>query len=102
MNSVYLWHCTLGYIHEERIQKLMKNEYLDPFDYESYATCELCLRGKITNSLFSRTGERATELLELIYSNVCGPMLTHAIGGYSYFIIFIDDFLRYRYVYLMK
>ena len=29
-------------------------------------------------------------------------MSTHAIGGYSYFITFIDDFSRYGYVYLMK
>ncbi|CAL9078857.1 unnamed protein product, partial [Musa textilis] len=64
MNNGYLWHCRLGYIHEGRIQKLLKNGYLDPFDYESYATYEPCLRGKMTNSPFSRTGERATKLLE--------------------------------------
>ena len=29
-------------------------------------------------------------------------MSTHAIGGYSYFITFTDDFLRYGHVYLMK
>ena len=68
----------------------------------SYATYESCLHGKLTNSPFSGTGERATELLELIHSDVCGPMSTHAIGGYSYFITFTDDFSRYGYVYLMK
>ena len=46
--------------------------------------------------------ERAIELLELIHSDVCGLMSTHAIGGYSYFITFTDDFSRYGYVYLMK
>ncbi|CAL9098223.1 unnamed protein product [Musa textilis] len=29
-------------------------------------------------------------------------MSTLAIGGYSYFITFIDDFSRYKHVYLMK
>ena len=102
LNSAYLWHCRLGHIHERRIQKLLNDGYLDPFDYVSYATCEPCIRGKLTNSPFSGTGERATELLELIHSDVCGPMSTHAIGGYSYFITFTDDFSRYGYVYLMK
>ena len=81
---------------------MLNDEYLDPIDYVSYATCEPCLRGKQTNSPFSGTRERATELLELIHSDVCGPMLTHAIGGYSYFNTFTDDFSRYGYVYLKK
>ena len=84
------------------IQKLLNDGYLDPLDNVSYATCEPCLRGKLTNSPFSGTGERATELLELIHSDVCRLMSTHAIGGYSYFITFTDDFSRYGYVYLMK
>ncbi|KAJ8492316.1 hypothetical protein OPV22_014037 [Ensete ventricosum] len=92
----------LGHIHDRRIQKLLKDEYLDPFDYETYANYEPCLRGKMTNSPFSETGERATELLELIQSDVCGPMSTQAIGGYSYFITFSDDFSRYGHVNLMK
>ena len=29
-------------------------------------------------------------------------MTTHARGGFSYFITFIDDYSRYGYVYLMK
>lgn len=102
VNSAYSWHYRLGYINEGRIQKLLKDGDLDPFDYESYATYEPCLRGKLTNSLFSGTGERATELLKLMHSDVCGPMLTHAIGGYSYFITFTDDFSRDGHVHLMK
>lgn len=101
LNSAYLWHCRLGHIHERRIQKLLNDGYLDLFDYVSYAIYEPCIRGKLTNSPFSGTGERATELLELIHSDVCGPMSTHAIGGYS-FITFTNDFSRYGYVYLMK
>ena len=102
MNSAYMWHCRLGHIHEGRIQKLLKDGYLDPFYYKSYTTCEPYLRRKLSNSPFSGIGERATELLQLIHSDVCGPMSTHDIGGYSYFIIFIDDFSWYGYMYLMK
>ena len=41
-------------------------------------------------------------MLELVHTNVCGPMLTQAKGGYEYFITFTDDYSRYGYVYLMK
>ncbi|KAL0449027.1 UNVERIFIED_CONTAM: hypothetical protein Slati_1459100 [Sesamum latifolium] len=41
-------------------------------------------------------------LLDLIHTNVCGPLNTPARGGYSYFITFTDDHSRYGYVYLMR
>ena len=47
-------------------------------------------------------GRRAQDLLELVHSDVCGPMSTQARGGYEYFITFIDDYSRFGYVYLMK
>ena len=81
---------------------LHKQGSLGSFDLESYETCESCLLGKMTKSPFSGKGERASALLELIHTNVCGPMTTHARGGFSYFITFIDDYSRYGYVYLMK
>ena len=37
-----------------------------------------------------------------MHTVVCGPFGTSAIGGYSYFITFTDDFSRYGYVFLMK
>ena len=81
---------------------MLNNGYLDPFDYESFTTCESCLADKMTNSRFSRTRERGTELLELIHTDVCSPMSTHVRGGFLYFITFTDNFLRYGHVYLMK
>ena len=51
---------------------------------------------------FAKSCERASDLLELIHSDVCGPMSTTARCGYEYFITFTDDLSRYGYVYLMK
>ena len=41
-------------------------------------------------------------MLELLHSNVCGPMSTQAKGGYKYFITFTNDYSRFDYMYLMK
>ena len=46
--------------------------------------------------------ERASDLLEIIHTDVCGPMSVEARGGYRYFLTFTDDLSRYGYVYLMK
>ena len=80
----------------------MKMDIFDLFDFESYTTCESCIMRKMTKSPFIGHRERSTELLELIYTDVCGSMTTQARGGYSYFITFTDNFSRYGYVYLMK
>ena len=56
----------------------------------------------MTNSLFSEIGERATELLKLIHTDVCGLMSTQTRGSFSYFITFTNDLSRYGHVYLMK
>ena len=51
----------------------------------------------MTKTPFTGFPERASDLLELIHTDVCGPM-----RGFQYFITFIDDSSRYGYVYLMK
>ena len=58
--------------------------------------------GKMTKTPFSGTMERAIELLEIIHTDVCGPMNIEARGGYCYFLTFLDDLSRYGYIYLMK
>ena len=56
----------------------------------------------MTADPFSGETERATEPLQLIHSDVCGPLNVAALGGYYYFVTFIDDYSRYGYVYLLK
>ena len=41
-------------------------------------------------------------MLEIIHTDVCGPMNIEARGGYRYFLTFTDDLSRYGYIYLMK
>ena len=42
------------------------------------------------------------DLLEIIHTDVCGPMNIEARGGYRNFLTFTDDLSRYGYIYLMK
>src|SRR4051812_19834439 len=56
----------------------------------------------MTRTLFFGSMERAPNLLEIIHSDVCGPMSVSARGGYRYFVTFTHDLSRYGYIYLMK
>ena len=72
----------------KRMKKLHKDGFSELFDYESFDACEPCLLGKMTKTPFSGTMERATNLLEIIHADVCGPMSVDARGGYRYFLTF--------------
>ena len=102
LSETYLWHCRLGHISWKRMRKLHGDGLLDSSGLEPFEICESCLLGKMTKTPFAKSCERASGLLELVHSDVCGPMSTTARGGYEYFVTFTDDFSRYGYVYLMK
>ena len=89
-----LWHKHLGHHNYKDIKKMISKNLVDGLVLESKATpepiCEPCLAGKIHSNPFPLSQNCATELLELIHSDV------HDIGivspsGYRYWISFIDD-----------
>ena len=84
------------------MKKLHADGLLESLDYESVDACEPCLMGKMTKTLFFGTMERATDLLEIIHTDVCGPMNIKACSRYHYFLTFTDDLSRYGDIYLMK
>ena len=93
--ATYLWYCRLGHIVVKRMKKIHVDGLLESLDYESVDACEPCLMGKMTKTPFSGTMERANDLLEIIHTDVCGPMSVQARGMYHYFLTFTDDLSRY-------
>ena len=94
ISATYLWHCRLGHIGVKRMKKHHADGLL-----QSFNACEPCLMGKMTKTPFSGTMERATDLLEIVHTDVCDPMSVEARGGYRYFLTFTDDLRRYGYIY---
>ena len=84
------------------MKKLHADGLLESLDYESLDAYEPCLMGKMTMIPFSGTMERATDLLEIIYTDLCCRVSVEARGMYRYFLTFTDDLSRYGYIYIMK
>ncbi|GJS10086.1 retrotransposon protein, putative, ty1-copia subclass [Tanacetum coccineum] len=74
LDSTYLWHCRLAHISKKRIEKLQHDGLLKSTDDESFDKCVSCLSGKMTRKSFPHRPERATDLLGLIHTDVCGPL----------------------------
>ena len=59
------------------------------------------MKGKMNRKPFKPIREiRSTRKLQLVHSDVCGPMQTESLGGHKYFVTFIDDYSRCCHVYI--
>lgn len=87
----YLWHRRLGHISFGNMKFL--KERCDNLDIPK-CKCITCLKGKQTRDPFKGTGAPSEEPLQLIHSDVVGPMPTESLGGHKYFVTFIDDFSK--------
>jgi hypothetical protein len=63
--------------------------------------CIECAKDKQI-SMRKYTTNRMTDVLELIYTDICGPFPTVTGNGHVYLISFFDDYSRYDYIYLIK
>ncbi|KAL0439345.1 UNVERIFIED_CONTAM: hypothetical protein Slati_2417500, partial [Sesamum latifolium] len=99
--NAQIWHARLGHISKDRIRRLVDSKSLEIDNLDHLPTCESCLKGKMTKKPFVGQSAIANGLLDLVHTDVCGPLSIPARGGFSYFITFTDDHSRYDYVYLM-
>ena len=101
--NVKLWHKRLSHISEKGLKILTKKNHLPDPKSTPLKRCPHCLAGKQTRVTFkSSQHSRKPNVLELVYSDVCGPMKTKSLGVALYFVTFTDDHLRKIWVYTLK
>lgn len=98
------WHRRLGHLHEEAIRK-MASGTVDGIQCRfptEKSVCRPCAMGKQRRESFQRSKTMTKQKLELVHSDVCGPMKNPSVSGYRYFVTFIDDFTRYTVVCFLR
>jgi hypothetical protein len=105
MPTKTLWHQRYGHINYHDLLLLQKKSMVEglPMLKNEYDSCEGCALGKMhTGEFLSNSNRRKKYVLELIHTNVCGPMQMRSLGGAYYFLLFIDDCTRYTWVYFLR
>ncbi|GKA04703.1 zinc finger, CCHC-type containing protein [Tanacetum coccineum] len=82
----------LGHVHFKRMQDIFKDGLIPAFDMDT-KKCKTCMLTKITKKLF-QNAKPETEVLELIYSDLCDLHATPSLGNKIYSVTFIDAALR--------
>lgn len=64
-------------------------------------SCDVCLRAKQTRSSFLISGNKASDLFQLIHCDLWGPYSTSSLSGAHYFLSIVDDHSRAIWIYLI-
>lgn len=65
--------------------------------------CRGCLMSKQTRKQIPlKSSYSATKVLELVHGDLCGPIQPETASGKRYFLLLVDDFSRYMWVYFLK
>ena len=104
VSSPELWHKRFGHINYEYLRQMGEIDDTGvPKGMKKPGICGTCERGKQTKINFSaKSRERAKGPLELVHTDVLGPVEVESLGGARYAIGFTDDYTRWRVVYPMK
>ena len=101
-----LWHYRFGHLNYNDVKQLSDKNMVNGLSYVNDVDrdiCRGCAMGKQHRMPFpKKSNSKTTQQLELIHSDVCGPMHTESKGGSLYFLLFIDDFSRYSHIYFLK
>jgi len=101
---IYHWYEHLSHLHKEAIKKLKSladGMEIAP-DNPDVLMCWPCLQGKQHQTFNHTLSTRATQHLELVHSDLCGPFPTPSIAGSKYFILYIDDYSRMAWIYFLR
>jgi gag-polypeptide of LTR copia-type/Integrase core domain/GAG-pre-integrase domain len=104
LNQTELWHLRYGHLNINVLKLLnQKNMVYGLPELGELGLCEACVYGKQSKLAFPKDkAKRVTRLLELVHTDLCGPMETPSFGGSKYFLLFIDDFSRMSWVYFLQ
>ena len=100
-----LWHYRLGHIGERMLARMTDPKVATGVKFnenDKLSFCDACASGKTHRSTPKAIGEiRSTRRLQLVHSDVCGPVNIPSVNKSRYVITFIDDFTRHVDIYLM-
>ena len=65
-------------------------------------TCTHCLHGKMHNLPFPKSHFVASFPFELVHFDVWGPAPVTSVNGFRYYVIFVDHFTRFTWLYPLK
>ena len=96
-----LWHARLGHASSSQVQQLASKGLLGLVSTKNF-DCISYQLGKQPVLPFNTSELISTDIFNLTHSDVWGPSSISNIGRSRYFVVFVDDYSRYSWIFNMK
>ncbi|PKU87215.1 Retrovirus-related Pol polyprotein from transposon TNT 1-94 [Dendrobium catenatum] len=96
-----IWHQRLGHPHD-RIMKTIANKTAH-FSMNNFSVfCSSCKASKSHKRVFEKSLNNTNAILDLVHSDVWGPAPVTSNQGFRYYVLFVDDFSRFSWIFPMR
>ena len=90
-----LWPRRFARLHYKALPDVRKMVTGMPeFRLEQEGVCPRCAEGKLKRGPFPSSQRNTSDILQLVHLDIYGMMHVNSLGGYSYYLTFIDDYSR--------
>ena len=101
--SPAMWHGCLGHPFSKLLKFLAGSGLLSlSSSLPSKFTCESCLCNKRKRLPFGESSLESCGPLDLVYTDVWGLSLIESVDGFHYYVIFVDHFTKYIWLYPLR
>ena len=103
INPCELWHKIISHVHYKSLPIVSKVVIgLPEVQIEHEGVCKGRAQEKNTKNPFMKSNSKEKGILYIIHSDICRPMQTTSLSGYSYYASLIDDYSRKNWIYFLK
>jgi hypothetical protein len=101
--NLQLWHKRLGHPNYQMIEKMERAGLID-FDRvkEEEIRCVSCVEGKMCKLPHFSQESKAAKVLEVVHSDIVGPIRTTSHTGKRFILSFLDEFTAFSTVYVLE
>lgn len=106
LDCQHQWHRRLGHREWAAAERIAKEELatgMKVSDCGLRLVCECCMEGKSARLPFPPVVDRkATQVLDIVHTDLCGPMDCATPSGNRYVMTITDDYSRFTVTYLLR
>lgn len=97
-----LWHIRLGHSHPDVVIKFLNVHKSLDLSRRDFTPCDSCELGKLSQHPSTSPFHRSPGVLNMIHSDIMGPIHPPTPSGAQYILTFVDDHTRHNVIYLLR
>lgn len=101
-DSLQVWHERMGHQNKRHVRKFLQQFGVSFKSSDTETFCDGCALGKAHRKPFYPRTERSHVVGETINCDVNGPMSVSSLNGERYFVLFKDDYSKFRRIFFLK